>query len=153
MVLTLGVIIEESSAATSIGNVVRSRDSFCNRNSEDTYYPDSRNKYCNKLKKAHPWYYILLFVTDVVLVLCFFVTLILFADWILFIAPVRISLIYGSFKLNSSYARPDCLKVGLHHTQNTNEQREAYELESLKFESSRIFHYEFLGFWQSVCIL
>ena len=96
MVLTLDVIIEESSSATGIGNVVRSRDSYCNRNSEDTHYPDGRNKFCNKLKKAYPWYYILLFVTDVVLVLCFFVTLLLFADWILFIAPVKISLIYGS---------------------------------------------------------
>ena len=45
---------------------------------------------CLKMKEAAPWYYIMVFAADIVFVLCSFVTLILFGDWILFVAPVSI---------------------------------------------------------------
>ena len=84
MVLTLGVIIEESSDASRIHNVVHSRDSSCHDILPDSSYRED----CDKFKRADPWYYILLFVTGVVFVLCSFVMLLLFADWVLFVAPV-----------------------------------------------------------------
>ena len=43
-----------------------------------------------RYKKADIWYYILLYATDIVSVLSSFVMLLLFADWILFVAPVRV---------------------------------------------------------------
>ena len=85
MVLTLGVVIEESSHASDIHDVVHSHDSSCHDILPDSSYRED----CDKLKRADPWYYILLFVTDVVFVLCFFVMLLLFADWVLFVSPVR----------------------------------------------------------------
>jgi hypothetical protein len=44
---------------------------------------------CAILKEAYRWYFMLVFITDIVLVLCLIVVLLLFADWILFLAPVR----------------------------------------------------------------
>ena len=81
MVLTLGVIIEETSNAYAIHNYVR-EDSWCNYVPKGIRYSDARVKFCNKVKEADPWYYILLFATDIVFVLCVSVTLVLFADWI-----------------------------------------------------------------------
>ena len=90
MVLTLGVIIEETRNASIIHDYIREDDSWCNHVPKGTRYSDRLVKFCNKVKEADPWYYILLFATDIVFVLCVFVTLVLFADWILFVAPVRI---------------------------------------------------------------
>ena len=41
---------------------------------------------CDKFKEEDPWFYILLCVTDILLVLCSFMMLLLFVDWI--VAPV-----------------------------------------------------------------
>ena len=59
--------------------------------SNASYVHDYLHNYESKrYKKADLWYYILLYATDIVLVLSSFVTLLLFADWILFVAPVRV---------------------------------------------------------------
>ena len=41
---------------------------------------------CDKFKEEDPWFYIFLCVTDILLVLCSFMMLLLFVDWI--VAPV-----------------------------------------------------------------
>ena len=79
MVLTLGVLIEVAPSAST----VHYDSSRCG----DFQFEVGE---CKKVKEADPWYYILLFVTDIVLVLCSFVLLLLFAEWILsVVAPVR----------------------------------------------------------------
>jgi hypothetical protein len=85
MVLAMGVIIEESATATGVSTFLKGN--YC----KNVYIYDnpSQKEYCDNLRKADPWYYILLFATDIVLVLCSFVMLLLFADWILFVALVR----------------------------------------------------------------
>ena len=85
IVLALGVIIEESTNAAMLHNYFK-EDSNCDDERVSSY----RKKDCDQLKEADPWYYILLYTTDLVLVLCSFVMLLLFADWILFVAPVRL---------------------------------------------------------------
>ena len=84
MVLTLGVLIEVAPSASAVHDEVSSRCSV------PFEFAPWKNWKCKKVKEADPWYYILLFVTDIVLVLCSFVLLLLFADWILsVVAPVR----------------------------------------------------------------
>ena len=85
MVLALGVIIEESTTATDVHSYLKNG----NCKGVYAYNKPSKKEYCDKVKKADLWYYILLFATDIVLVLCSFVMLLLFADWILFVALVR----------------------------------------------------------------
>ena len=80
IVLAQGVIIEESGVHASIKGGL----SVCSSLKND----------CDLLKNADPWYYLLLFTTDIVFVLCSFVMLLLFADWILFVAPVRVTSVF-----------------------------------------------------------
>ena len=87
MVLTLGVIIEETHEASAVHVTAQTH---CNDNPENIHNPN-RAEFCNRIKQADPWYYILLFTTDIVLVLCCFGMLLLFADWILFVALVRVN--------------------------------------------------------------
>ena len=88
MVLTLAVITEEAYTAAWIHSFFYGGDdSFCKRQSNSPR--DDFKKDCDTLREANPWYYILMFVSDVLLVLCFLVILLLFADWIFFVAPVR----------------------------------------------------------------
>jgi hypothetical protein len=97
MVLTLGVIIEEAPTGAKIHSLYKSDNTYC----KDQWIREHQND-CEKFKKADPWYYTLLFTTDIVLVLCLIAILLLFTDWILFIAPVILfcySLIHlGLFK-------------------------------------------------------
>ena len=44
---------------------------------------------CKILMKARPWYWVLLLAADLALVLCGFVSLLLFADWMLYVVLVR----------------------------------------------------------------
>ena len=95
MVLTLGVVIEESAYASGVD--YHSRDSAtCGKKLEGTYYDKKwlhdRKEDCLKLKQAAPWYYIMVFAADIIFVLCSFVMLVLFGDWVLFVAPVRVIL-------------------------------------------------------------
>jgi hypothetical protein len=88
MVLALGVIIIEGFDAVAIHGFFKEDESFCG----DVYLrdrSDTKNSDCPILKEAYRWYFMLVFITDIVLVLCSFVMLLLFADWILFVAPVR----------------------------------------------------------------
>jgi hypothetical protein len=81
------VIIEESADAAAIHDYFK-KDSYCHDERASSLH---RKKNCDKLREADPWYYILLYATDLVqLALCSFVMLLLFADWILFVAPVRL---------------------------------------------------------------
>jgi hypothetical protein len=98
IVLALGVIIEESTNAAILHNYFK-KDSYC----DDERVPSYREKDCDELKKADIWYYILLYATDLVLALCSFVMLLLFADWILFVAPVRLIYINCTACLLHSY--------------------------------------------------
>ena len=69
----------------------KSKDSsFCQRYDEEEHLGNKREweNDCEKFKTADPWYHILLFAADIVFVLCFHASLLLFADWILFVAPV-----------------------------------------------------------------
>ena len=91
MVLALGVIIEETHQASAVHRTAHSRDSFCKDNPKNIHHPNNRVEFCNRIKQADPWCYILLFTTDIVLVLCCFGMLLLLADWILFVAPVRVN--------------------------------------------------------------
>ena len=84
--------MEESSNASYIHDYLHSIQSTCNNIDSDT--SQSRVRNCKRFKAADRWYYILLYATDTVLVLSSFVMLLLFADWILFVAPVRV-IIYG----------------------------------------------------------
>ncbi|XP_028398049.1 uncharacterized protein LOC114521724 isoform X2 [Dendronephthya gigantea] len=84
MVLTLGVIMEELLFAATVYQYSR-EDSFACRKIPRVDWIE-REEDCLKLKKAVPWYYIMLFAANIVFVLCSFVALILFIDWILFVA-------------------------------------------------------------------
>ena len=91
MVLTLGVIIAEAAEGAAVYSIAFKDFSLCKRLSEHSLTDSSRRKWehdCEKLQKAHPWYLILLFTTDIVLVLAFLVILVLVVDWILLVAPV-----------------------------------------------------------------
>ena len=81
--------MEESAYATSV-HAVNKDHAVCN----DRDNPSNSKNDCDLLKNADPWYYLLLFTTDIVLVLCSFVMLLLFADWILFVAPVRVTSVF-----------------------------------------------------------
>ena len=89
MVLALGVIIVEGFDATIIHRFFKDDESSCGDANERLGRSDNRKSDCAILKEAYRWYYMLVFITDIVLVLCSFVMLLLFADWILFVAPVR----------------------------------------------------------------
>ncbi|CAB4018126.1 Hypothetical predicted protein [Paramuricea clavata] len=82
IVLALGVIIEESTNAAILHGYFK-KDSYCDDETVFSY----RKKDCDELKEVNIWYYILLYATDLVLALCSFVMLLLFADWTLFVAP------------------------------------------------------------------
>ena len=90
MVLALGVIIVGFDAVDLLQSFGKEDDSFCEKaiQEQNTYMSD-----CAILKETYRWYSTLVFITDIVLVLCFIVVLLLFADWILFVATVRISFI------------------------------------------------------------
>ena len=92
MVLAIGVIIAESGNATTVHTYVNGDDSYCGKLRDTSY----RKKECVVLEKADPWYLLLLFMADFVLVLSSFTMLLLFADWILFVAPVR-AILYNPF--------------------------------------------------------
>jgi hypothetical protein len=81
--------MEESTYATSV-HAVNKGHAVCNHRDN----PSNSKNDCDLLKNADPWYYLLLFTTDIVLVLCSFVMLLLFADWILFVAPVRVTSVF-----------------------------------------------------------
>ncbi|XP_028398044.1 uncharacterized protein LOC114521720 [Dendronephthya gigantea] len=89
MVLTLGVIMEESAKASAVH--YHSRDGFLCKEWLERQYNEKRlhelKADCLKFKEAAPWYYIMVFAADIVFVLCSFVALILFSDWFLFVAP------------------------------------------------------------------
>jgi hypothetical protein len=78
--------------ATAIHRYFKEDESTC-RGDMNTRHEVNIKDNCAKLKEAHRWYFTLVFITDIVLVLCSFVLLLLFADWILFVAPVRIMLV------------------------------------------------------------
>ncbi|CAB3990031.1 Hypothetical predicted protein [Paramuricea clavata] len=82
MVLALGVIIIEGFDATIIHRFLK-EDSWCEVTKQEHKYRLD----CAILKEAYPWYFMLVFITVIVLVLCSFVKLLLFTDWILFVAP------------------------------------------------------------------
>ncbi|XP_028398052.1 uncharacterized protein LOC114521727 [Dendronephthya gigantea] len=82
MVLTLGIIIQESGHALSVHYVVLLDGRCDDINDSSEYYKD-----CLKFMEADPWYYTMLFGADIVLVLCSLVTLLLFGDWIIFVLP------------------------------------------------------------------
>ncbi|XP_028398046.1 uncharacterized protein LOC114521723 [Dendronephthya gigantea] len=90
MVLTMGVIMEESVHASSV-NYHSRKDSFICGDLEDSNMDKEslhkRKKDCLNLKLAAPWYYIMVFAADITFVLCSLVALILFIDWVLFVAP------------------------------------------------------------------
>ena len=102
MVLTLGVIIEEAEPGSLVHGYHKGNKSFCKTldNIPPEFDRKERRNDCEKFKKADPWYYILLFATDIVLVLCFLVILLLFADWILFIAPVILFFIHDTIRFD-----------------------------------------------------
>ena len=89
MVLALGVIIVGFDAV-DLHRSFKNDYTFCEKaiQEQNRYMSD-----CAILKEAYRWYFTLVFITDIVLVLCFIVMLLLFADWILFVAPVRIMLV------------------------------------------------------------
>jgi len=90
MILTLGVIIAEVTEGGFV-HLLSFKDSSTCKVLESQPRGSGRRKLehdCEKLQKALPWYLILLFTTDIVLVLCFLVILLLVVDWILFVAPV-----------------------------------------------------------------
>jgi hypothetical protein len=94
MVLALGVIMIEGLDATLIHGYFKDDYSICGeQHIKQQQYKASVKDDCAKLKEAYLWYFTLVFITDIVLVLCSFVLLLLFADWILFVAPVRITLV------------------------------------------------------------
>ncbi|CAB3990030.1 Hypothetical predicted protein [Paramuricea clavata] len=84
MVLALGVIIVEGYDATAIHGDFKSDESFCGDNNARG---GTEKNDCPIFKEAYPWYFTLIFITVIVLVLCSFVMLLLFADWILFVVP------------------------------------------------------------------
>ena len=97
MVLTLGVIIAEAAEGAAVYSIAFKDSSRCKRLSKQSLTDSSRREWehdCEKLQKAHPWYLILLFTTDIVLVLAFLVILVLVVDWILFVAPVILLLLF-----------------------------------------------------------
>ena len=102
MVLTQGIIIEESTKASGAHNYVQ--HGRC-ENTGDLL--SKRHKDCLKFKEADRWYYVVLFAAAIVLVLCSFATLLLFGDWILFVLPVRIVLFEGVFVNRSLFG---CVK-------------------------------------------
>ncbi|XP_028398050.1 uncharacterized protein LOC114521724 isoform X3 [Dendronephthya gigantea] len=83
-ILTGRVIMEELLFAATVYQYSR-EDSFACRKIPRVDWIE-REEDCLKLKKAVPWYYIMLFAANIVFVLCSFVALILFIDWILFVA-------------------------------------------------------------------
>ena len=91
MVLAMGVIIIEGIDATLMHRFFK-KNSFCETDKQEQHDDRIRSD-CAKYKEAYRWYFTLVFITDIVLVLCFIVVLLLFADWILFVAPVRIMLV------------------------------------------------------------
>jgi hypothetical protein len=95
MVLALGVITIEGLDAALIHGYFKEDYSICGEQyiKQQQYNKASVKHDCAKLKEAYLWYFTLVFITDIVLVLCSFVLLLLFADWILFVAPVRITLV------------------------------------------------------------
>ena len=93
MVLALGVIIIEGLDATAIHRYFKEDESTCGGDTINTRHELNIKDDCAKFKEAYRWYFMLVFITDIVLVLCFIVVLLLFADWILFVAPVRIMLV------------------------------------------------------------
>jgi hypothetical protein len=88
MVLALGVIIIEGFDAVVIHGYFKEDESTCGGDMNTRYELNIKDD-CAKFKEAYRWYFMLVFITDIVLVLCSFVMLLLFADWILFVAPVR----------------------------------------------------------------
>jgi hypothetical protein len=92
MVLALGVIIIEGLDATAIHRYFKEDESTCGGDMNTRHELNIKDD-CAKFKEAYRWYFMLVFITDIVLVLCSFVLLLLFADWILFVAPVRIMLV------------------------------------------------------------
>ncbi|CAB3990035.1 Hypothetical predicted protein [Paramuricea clavata] len=85
MVLAQGVIIVEGFEATAIHRFFKEDESTCGDSNER--HELNINHDCAKFKEAYRWYFTLVFITDIVLVLCFIVVLLLLADWILFVAP------------------------------------------------------------------
>ncbi|CAB3990033.1 Hypothetical predicted protein [Paramuricea clavata] len=83
MVLALGVIIVESLEAATLHRHFKDDESSCRKDRDHS----KMKKDCAILKEAYLWYFTLIFINDIVLVLCSFVLLLLFADWILFVAP------------------------------------------------------------------
>ena len=107
MVLTLGVIIEEAPVATDIHAYNKGDRAVCKKimkynTSLESELIKGWGHDCEKFKEADPWYYILLFPTDIVLVLCFLVILLLLADWILFIASVILFFINDTIRFDVS---------------------------------------------------
>ena len=99
MVLTLGVIIAEATEGALVYRIIFKDTSFCKpiekRDPESlSSWHRKREHDCEKFRKALPWYFILLFTTDIVLVLAFLVILVLVIDWILFVAPVILLLLF-----------------------------------------------------------
>ncbi|CAB3990034.1 Hypothetical predicted protein [Paramuricea clavata] len=81
MVLAQGVIIIEGFDATFI-HTLSKNDPSC-----EDFEPERHRLECVKFKEAYRLSFTLIFITDIVLVLCVIVVLLLFADWILFVAP------------------------------------------------------------------
>ena len=110
MVLTKGVIIEESYTASFVHGVVQKSTSVCDTSSD---YSDVNT--CERYKKADPWYYILFYVTDIVLVLSSFVMLLLFVDWTLFVAPVRVMPVISYHILSYHISYDHISRMTSHH--------------------------------------
>ena len=85
--------MEESAHVTLVDYHSREDSVTCGKELEDMHHSKEwlheRKEDCLKMNQAAPWYYIMVFAADIVFVLCSFVTLILFGDWVLFVAPVR----------------------------------------------------------------
>lgn len=87
MVLTLGVIIEESGDNTWSHSFVDG--SYCNPEEDEiVLHGHDHEEECKVLRKADKWFYVMLFSADITLVLSIIVFFALFADWILFTAMV-----------------------------------------------------------------